>query len=140
MNAKQRQLRLVDYLDHMRDAARLAQGYTAGLSKADFLDNQMAQQAVMMNLVIIGEAATQIRNEYPDFLAANPNPALPWSQVIGMRNRMTHGYFDVDLQLVWDTVKTRLPPLEFFLTHEIQQSPGNDGPENDFPPSIEFDR
>lgn len=139
MNAKQRKLRLVDYLEHMHDAAHKAQAYTADMSKAEFLDNSMVQQAVMMNLVIIGETATQIRNEYPEFLAANQHPALPWHQMIGMRNRMTHGYFDVDLPLVWDTVKTRLPALEFFLAHEIQQACFNDGPEHDLP-QIDFDR
>lgn len=115
MNAKQRQRRLPDYLDHMLEATRLAQNYVANLDMPAFFENRMAQQAVTMNLVIIGEAVTQIRNEYPAFLEANPNPGLPWKSMIGMRNRMTHGYFDIDLEIVWNTIKTHLPELEAFL-------------------------
>jgi len=61
MNAKQRQLRLQDYLEHMLEASRLAQQYLAGIDKAEFFASRMIQQAVLMNIVIIGETATQIR-------------------------------------------------------------------------------
>lgn len=85
------------------------------MSKEEFLRNRMMQQAVLMNLVIIGEAATQIRDECPEFVDANPNPALPWHQMIGMRNRVAHVYFDVDLDVVWVAVKNHLPALERYL-------------------------
>ena len=58
-----------------------------------------------MSLVIIGEAASK----YPQFVANNPG--LPWRSIRGMRNRMAHGYFDVDLDVVWDTVQVGLPEL-----------------------------
>ncbi|HXZ10247.1 MAG TPA: DUF86 domain-containing protein [Paraburkholderia sp.] len=116
-----RQLWLADYLEHMLEAARLAQQHIAGVEKEQFLGDRLRQQAVMMNLVIIGEAATKIREGFPDFIQANPSPALPWHQMIGMRNRMAHGYFDVDLEIVWDTVTKHLPVLENFLaTHAPQ--------------------
>ncbi|MGF6604601.1 uncharacterized protein with HEPN domain [Paraburkholderia sp. GAS448] len=127
MNAKQRQLRLPDYLEHMLEASRLAQQYLAGVDKAEFLGNRMIQQAVMMNIVIVGETATHIRDEYPEFLSANPNPALPWHKMIGMRNRMAHGYFDTDLEIVCETVKTHLPVLEYFLATRVgHQQDAND--------------
>ena len=115
MNARQRRMRLPDYLSHMREAAQLAQKHVGNVSKDEFLLSRMMQQAVLMNLVIIGEAATQIRDEYPEFVDANPNPALPWHQMIGMRNRVAHVYFDVDLDVVWVAVKNHLPALEHYL-------------------------
>jgi uncharacterized protein with HEPN domain len=124
MNAKQRHLRLQDYLEHMLEASRLAQQYLAGIDKAEFFASRMIQQAVLMNIVIIGETATQIRDEHPDFVKANVNPAVPWHKMIGMRNRMAHGYFDTDFEIVWDTVKTHLPVLEHFLATRIEQQNG----------------
>lgn len=140
MNAKQRQLRLPDDLEHMLDASRLAQQYVAGIDKAEFLGNRMIQQAVMMNIVIVGETATHIRDEHPDFVKANVNPAVPWHKMIGMRNRMAHGYFDTDFEIVWDTVKTHLPVLEYFLATrvELQQSIGDT--EADKPSTPGFDK
>ena len=93
----------------------------------------MIQQAVLMNIVIIGETATPIRDEHPDFVKTNVNPAVPWHKMIGMRNRMAHGYFDTDFEIVWDTVKTHLPILEYFLATrvELQQDIGD--PEADKP-------
>jgi uncharacterized protein with HEPN domain len=62
-----------------------------------------------MSLVIIGEAASKVMDQYPQFVANNPG--LPWRSIRGMRNRMAHGYFDVDLDVVWDTVQVSLPEL-----------------------------
>ncbi|MDR5770600.1 DUF86 domain-containing protein [Caballeronia sp. LZ002] len=110
MNAKQRQLRLTDYIDHLLDASRTARGYVQKLSKADFVANRMVQQAVILNLIVIGEAAVQIETEFPDF--AKSNATVPWKKLRGMRNRMTHGYFDTNLDIVWETVQSALPELE----------------------------
>lgn len=60
--------------------------------------------------MVIGEAATQIVNEYPDF--AERHSDFPWKQMRGMRNRMAHGYFEINLDIVWDTVQQSLPALE----------------------------
>ncbi|SAK44963.1 hypothetical protein AWB77_00774 [Caballeronia fortuita] len=109
MNAKQRQLRLGDYIEHMLDASETAFGYVENVDKSDFTNSRMIQQAVILNLIIIGEAAVQIENEFPAFAAANPD--VPWRKLRGMRNRMTHGYFETNLDIVWETVKTALPEL-----------------------------
>lgn len=58
---------------------------------------------------MLGEAATRIATEVPAFVAAHPE--LPWQQMRGMRNRMAHGYFDINLDVVWETVRTSLPDL-----------------------------
>jgi uncharacterized protein with HEPN domain len=70
----------------------------------------MIQQAVILNLIVLGEAAVQIETEFPEF--AQAHASVPWKKLRGMRNRMTHGYFDTNLDIVWETVKNALPELE----------------------------
>lgn len=101
--------RLPDLLDHMQDAAQQACGYVAGLSKDAFLGDRRTQQAVILNLVIIGEAATKALLNHGVFL--DQHPEVPWRSMKGMRNRIAHGYFDINLDVVWDTVQTALPDL-----------------------------
>ncbi len=101
--------RLADYLDHMRQAASEACGFIDGLSKAAFINDKRTQLAVIMDLIIIGEAATKIMDQHQAFALANPE--IPWRSMRGMRNRIGHGYFDMDLDVVWDTVKIALPDL-----------------------------
>jgi len=71
--------------------------------------DKRTQQAVILNLVIIGEAATKLLKDYSKFL--DLHPAVPWRSMKGMRNRIAHGYFDIDLDVVWETVQTALPQL-----------------------------
>jgi uncharacterized protein with HEPN domain len=101
--------RLPDYLDHIRLAATDACSFVAGLEREDFLWDKRTQQAVIMSLVIIGEAATKIMDRYAVFTEANAQ--VPWRSIRGMRNRIAHGYFDINLDVVWDTVQAALPDL-----------------------------
>lgn len=101
--------RLPDYLDHMRQAATDACGFVEGLGKAAFVSDKRTQQAVIMSLVIVGEAATKVMERYPDFVQSHVE--VPWRSMRGMRNRIAHGYFDINLDVVWDTVQTALPAL-----------------------------
>ena len=101
--------RLGDYLDHMRQAAGDALIFVEGLSKEEFFDDKRTQQAVIMSLIIIGEAATKIMDRYVEY--ATQNPQVPWRSMRGMRNRIAHGYFDFNLEVVWDTVQAALPEL-----------------------------
>jgi uncharacterized protein with HEPN domain len=101
--------RLGDYLDQMLTAANDARGFVDGMSKEDFLADKRTQQAVVMSLVIIGEAAARIMDNHSEFIASNPE--IPWRGMRGMRNRVAHGYFDVNLDVVWDTIQTALPDL-----------------------------
>ena len=74
--------------------------------------------------MVIGEAATQIANDYPIFVTEHPN--LPWREIRGMRNRMAHGYFEINLEVVWDTVQLSLPELEqkiLVIQQEIGEKP-----------------
>lgn len=101
--------RLTDYLDHMRQAATDACSFVEGLSKEDFLADRRTQQAVIMSLIVIGEAATKVMDGYAEF--ANQHRQVPWRSMRGMRNRIAHGYFDINLDVVWDTVRIALPEL-----------------------------
>lgn len=101
--------RLVDYLDHMRQAATDACDFVEGLSKEDFLTDKRTQQAVIMSLIVIGEAASKVMDGYAEF--ADQHRQVPWRSMRGMRNRIAHGYFDINLDVVWDTVQIALPDL-----------------------------
>jgi uncharacterized protein with HEPN domain len=101
--------RLPDYIDHIQKAATDVCSFVEGLAKADFLADKRTQQAVIMSLIIIGEAATKVMEGYAAFTLAHPE--VPWRNMRGMRNRMAHGYFDVNLELVWQTAQEWLPEL-----------------------------
>ncbi|GLQ95051.1 DUF86 domain-containing protein [Dyella acidisoli] len=101
--------RLVDYLHHIQQAAVDACSFVEGLSKDDFFADKRTQQAVIMSLVIIGEAATKVMDGYAEFTQAHSE--VPWRSMRGMRNRIAHGYFDINLDVVWNTVQTALPEL-----------------------------
>jgi uncharacterized protein with HEPN domain len=101
--------RLSDYLEHVFEAARLACAYVAPMTKAEFFGDTRTQQAVVLNIIVIGEAASRLLQEHGEFLERHPG--VPWRSMRGMRNRVAHGYFSIDLDIVWDTVRTALPEL-----------------------------
>jgi len=75
-----------------------------------FLNNELVQDAVIRNIEIIGEASNNIDKYYQDF--AKLHPELPLVFAYEMRNAVAHGYFKVDLEIVWKTIKNDLPVLE----------------------------
>ena len=101
--------RLPDYLDHIQQAASDACSFIEGLCKEDFFADKRTQKAVVMSLVVVGEAATKVMARYPEFVARHSE--VPWRSMRGMRNRAAHGYFDINLEVVWDTVQNALPEL-----------------------------
>lgn len=103
------QRRVTDYIEHMLEAAQQACIYTEGLDKDEFLEDKRTQQAVILNIIVIGEAATKIVKEHPEFIEQHRE--IPWKNMRGMRNRIAHGYFDINLDIVWDTVAAALPQL-----------------------------
>jgi uncharacterized protein with HEPN domain len=101
--------RLSDYLARMEQATQRACDYTDGMTKEDFLADTRTQQAVIMNLMIMGEIVTKLLQDHAAFLVTHNQ--VPWRSMKGMRNRIAHGYFDINLDVVWDTVQTALPEL-----------------------------
>ena len=102
--------RLPDYLAHMRQAIADAQSFTEGMAQPDFEQDKRTQQAVVMSLIVLGEAATKVMDKHPEFAAQHAG--IPWHNMRGMRNRIAHGYFEIDLGVVWDTLQTALPALK----------------------------
>jgi len=94
----------------MLDAIERIRRYTLGMTESAFLENEQVQDAVLRNIEIIGEAARNVERSDPEFAAQHAD--VPWEDVYLMRNRICHGYFSVDLELVWRTVQRYLPELE----------------------------
>ena len=88
------------------ESARTIRAYVAGMTRQDFLRETQVQDSVIRRLEIIGEAAGRISPEF-----RNAHPEIQWSEIRGMRNRMIHGYDDVNMDVVWDTVEHDIPHL-----------------------------
>ena len=91
---------------HMLDAINEALAFTKGKNRDDLDKDRMLTLAIIKELEIIGEAASKLT---PELKSMQSN--IPWLDIVGMRNRLTHGYFDIDLDRVWDTVLEDLEPL-----------------------------
>ena len=91
---------------HMVDAARDAMAFVQGRSRADLDKDRQFTLSVVKCIEIIGEAATKISSE-----AKEEVPSVPWPDVIGMRHRLIHMYYDVNLDIVWKTATVELPRL-----------------------------
>ena len=100
---------LVDYLGHIAQAIGRVERYTADVDHAAFLANDEKQDAVIRNFEIIGEASHNIEQHHPEF--AVEHPELPLAFAYQMRNAVAHGYFKVDLEIVWKTIHSDLPGL-----------------------------
>lgn len=93
-------------LHHMLDAAKEAFSFVQGKERSDLDKDRKLVLSLVRLVEVIGEAAGSVSKE---FQAAHPE--IPWPAIVGMRNRLIHAYFDIDLDRVWDTVKDDLPPL-----------------------------
>lgn len=94
-------------LAEMYEAAHRATSYIEGLSKAEFLSDTKTQAAVAMNLLNIGESTSVLLKRHPD--VATQYSRVPWALMQGMRNRIAHGYFNLDMNAVWETARDALP-------------------------------
>ncbi len=101
--------RLADYIDHMLQAIGRIERYAGQIDQADFKADELIQDAVIRNLEILGEAARNVEKRAPAFAAQNDD--VPWAAIYAMRNRVAHGYFGVDLDLVWKTLRKDIPEL-----------------------------
>ena len=97
---------LLDMLLASRDAVQFADGLTF----LQFERSRLHQNAILKAIETIGEAAAQISQE-----TRQAYSEIPWPEIIGMRNRLVHGYFDVNLERVWETVQQNIPRLIFLI-------------------------
>jgi uncharacterized protein with HEPN domain len=95
-----------DYLRDMLENAEKALSFVNGMSYEDFETDDKAVYAVIRAFEIIGEAARQIPESTKEI-----NPAIPWREIMGMRNKLTHEYFGVNTKVVWRTVHEDLPVI-----------------------------
>ena len=102
-------LRIPDYLGHIVEAIERIHRYIEDVSEIDFLDDEKTQDAVVRNFEIIGEASHNIELYHTAF--ASDHPEVPWLLMYTMRNRVAHGYFKVDFELIWKTIHEDLPEL-----------------------------
>ena len=112
--------RLSDYLAHILEAIERIDRYTEDMDEVAFLNNELVQDAVIRNFEIIGEASNNIEKHYPKFSADHPE--LPLAFAYQMRNAVSHGYFKVDLEIVWKTIHKDLPGLRGLVATLIRQS------------------
>ena len=101
--------RLPDYLNHILEAIERIEEYVSELDEMAFLGNKLVQDAVIRNFEVIGEASTNIEKRFPEFVAAHPE--LPLASAYQLRNAVSHGYFQVDFEILWKTIQRDLPGL-----------------------------
>ncbi|HYQ92210.1 MAG TPA: DUF86 domain-containing protein [Candidatus Competibacteraceae bacterium] len=101
-------------LEDMLRAIRKIERYITGLEREGFLQDEKTMDSVVRNLEILGEAARRLPE---DFTARYPN--VPWRQIAGLRNRIVHDYFDLDLEIIWQVIHHDLPLLQAQLENLI---------------------
>jgi uncharacterized protein with HEPN domain len=103
-------------LNHMLDSAKEAETFIRDKTRRDLNNDRKLELALMKCIEIIGEAAATISKESRETL-----PQIPWADIIGMRNRLIHAYFDINLDILWKTVTEDLPPLIIILEKYVKQ-------------------
>ena len=117
-------LRVRDYLEHIQQAIERIHRYVEGMDEVAFLQHDMAQDAVIRNIEIVGEASNNLTKRDPDFAAQHDE--IPWAVMYAMRNRVSHAYHKVDLEIVWNMIQNDLPLLHqqiVDLLHELSNLP-----------------
>jgi uncharacterized protein with HEPN domain len=95
------------FLEDILAAVIKVEKYTKGLSFDEFVDNDLVSDAVIKNILVIGEAT----KNNPDVIR-RVNPEIEWRKMAGMRDMMVHGYFSINYKIVWDVVQNKIPPLK----------------------------
>jgi uncharacterized protein with HEPN domain len=98
-----------DYLEHLLEALKRIFDYVDDIDEVGFLNNVLVQDAVLRNLEIIGEASNKLVRNHDEFIAQHPD--VPWEDMYWMRNRISHGYFSIDFEIIWRTIEQDLPLL-----------------------------
>jgi len=97
---------LGDYVQDIVEALGEVEDFTSGMQFEDFVKDKKTINAVVRSLEVIGEAAKKI----PDSLRAE-HPGIPWKRMAGMRDKLIHEYFGIDLEIVWEVINNELPPV-----------------------------
>ena len=104
------------YLKHILDSISWIENYISEIKYQDFMNNHLVQDGIVRQVEIVGEAtknlSQKIKNKYSE---------VPWKDIAGMRDKLIHGYFGVDLDAVWDTAKKDIPKLKIQIKKIIER-------------------
>jgi uncharacterized protein with HEPN domain len=95
------------YLNHIKDAISRIEEYVSGLTYDGFIEKYLIQDGVIRQIQVIGEATKKISDN-----TRQKYPLVPWKDIAGMRDKLIHDYFGIDLDAVWDTVEKDIPILK----------------------------
>jgi uncharacterized protein with HEPN domain len=102
--------RTIDFLEHILLAIERIEKYTLDKDESAFLLDEQLQDAVIRNIEVLGEAANNIKKSDPIF--TDNHPEVPWLVMVAMRNRVSHAYFSIDLEIIWNTIRSDLPSVK----------------------------
>ena len=105
------------YLEDILEAANAAQAFVAGMSREDLAEDRRTRDAVIRNLEVVGEAAKKLPAE-----TKRSYPEVEWKKIAGLRDILIHDYFGIDLDIVWDIVQNKLPPLAAEVRRILEES------------------
>jgi uncharacterized protein with HEPN domain len=94
------------YTDQILDSIRKIESFVKGIDKENFFTNPLVQSGVIMQLTLIGEISKKIGNDLKE------KTNLPWKEIAGFRDKAIHNYFDINLEVVWNTIIIDLPSLK----------------------------
>jgi uncharacterized protein with HEPN domain len=107
---------LGDYIQDILEALGEVEDFTAGMQFEDFVEDKKTINAVVRSLEVIGEAAKKM----PDSMREK-YPEIPWKRMTGMRDKLIHEYFGIDLEIVWEVVTNELPPIKPLIQKVLEE-------------------
>ncbi len=95
------------FISHIIESINLIEEFSKGLTKEKLADNKLKQSAIIRQIEIIGEAAKNLPKEFTE-----KHQDIPWKDIVGMRDKIIHQYFDIDINIVWDVLEVNLPEIK----------------------------